>query len=72
MDKIGNKIYRVLQKISLKYQYRSCYRIADEIVRMLGYDNGTAQKHLDNAKDELYAAAREYQNCLRAMRKDNK
>jgi hypothetical protein len=39
--------------------YLDCHRIAFKIATMgQGDDNGEAQPHLDNAKDELYRAAR--------------
>ena len=36
-----------------------CFRIAEKIM-WLGQDNGEAQQHLNNAKDELYRAERAF------------
>jgi len=55
-----------LRKIFLHWQGADCYNIAKKIMWM-GQDNGEAQQHLNNAKDELYRAERAFHKMVEEL-----
>ncbi len=54
------------KKISLRRKYQQCHNAAFKICQ-IGYENGTAQKDLDDAKDSLYSAADKFDRKIKRL-----
>lgn len=54
---VGSSLRRVVRRIRWGVVKRDCWKCANRLI-WLGQENGSAQEHIDAAKDALYRAAR--------------
>jgi hypothetical protein len=53
---VGSSLRRMVLRIRWGVLRRDCWKCANQLIR-LGQENGSAQEHINAAKDALYRAA---------------
>ena len=65
------KVFEFFKKMAIKNQRNECKRIAHMILNNIYLGDEKIQKHLENARDELYIAAILYQDWLDNLKNKN-